>query len=90
MPLSTEDRNALIRAIQAGVPFEARPFRAIAEDLGSTESAIIDALCELEREKILREISAVLEGTLLGYQSALATGTIADDRIEAVAEVVSA
>jgi DNA-binding Lrp family transcriptional regulator len=32
----------------------------------------------------------VLEGNLLGYQSALATGTIPEERIEAVAEIVSA
>ena len=63
MSLSTEDRNALIRVIQSGVPFEARPFQSIAEDLGSTETAVIEALCELQREKILREISAVLERT---------------------------
>jgi DNA-binding Lrp family transcriptional regulator len=90
MSLSTEDRKTLIRVIQSGVPFVARPFEAIAEDLGSTETAVIEALCELQSEKILREISAVLEGTLLGHQSALATGTIAENRIDAVAEIVSA
>jgi len=90
MSLSTEDRNALIRTIQSGVPFEARPFRSIAGDLGATEAEVIEALAELQREKILREISAVLEGSLLGHQSALATGTIAEHRIEAVAEIVSA
>jgi DNA-binding Lrp family transcriptional regulator len=90
MSLSTEDRNALIRVIQSGVPFEARPFQSIAKDLDSTETAVIEALCELQREKILREISAVLEGSLLGHQSALATGTIPEKRIEAVAEIVSA
>ncbi len=90
MPLSTEDRNVLIRAIQSGVPFEARPFQSIAGDLGSTETAVIEALCELQREKILREISAVLEGSLLGHQSAIATGTIPEKRIEAVAEIISA
>ncbi len=90
MSLSTDARNALIRVIQSGVPFESRPFRSIAEDLGATEAAIIEALCELQREKILREISAVLEGSLLGHQSALATGTIPGKRIEAVAEIVSA
>jgi DNA-binding Lrp family transcriptional regulator len=88
--LSIEDRKTLIRTIQAGVPLEPRPFASIAEGLGSAEEAVIEALRELQREKILREISAVLEGNLLGYQSALATGTIPEERIEAVAEIVSA
>lgn len=90
MMLSTEDRNALIRGIQSGVPLEPRPFASIAQGLGSTEGAVLEELRELQREKILREISAVLEGSLLGHQSALAAGSIPEERIEAVAEIVSA
>ncbi len=90
MSLTPEDRKALIRAVQAGVPFEPRPFAAIAADLGATEAAVIEELRALAREEILREISAVLEGSLLGYESALATGSIPEDRVDAVAEIVSA
>jgi DNA-binding Lrp family transcriptional regulator len=90
MSLPLEDRKALIRSIQAGVPFAPRPFASIAQSLGSTEAAVIEELRKLQGEKILREISAVLEGSLLGYQSALATGTIPEERVEAVAEVISA
>ncbi len=87
---SAEDRKALIRAIQAGVPLEPRPFASIANALGTSERAVIEELRELEREKILREISAVLEGGLLGYSSALAAGSIPEARIEAVADIVNA
>jgi DNA-binding Lrp family transcriptional regulator len=90
MSLSTEDRKALIRAIQAEVPLEARPFRAIAEKLRAAEGEVIEALRDLQREKILREISAVLEGTLLGHESALATGTIRENRVDGVAEIINA
>jgi DNA-binding Lrp family transcriptional regulator len=90
VPVSLEDRKTLIRTIQASVPLEPRPFASIAEDLDLAEASVIEELRELQREKILREISAVLEGNLLGYQSAIATGTIPEERIEAVAEIVSA
>jgi len=50
---------------------------------------VIAGLRELQSEKILREISAVLEGSLLGYRSALATGSIPEERIEAVAAIVN-
>jgi DNA-binding Lrp family transcriptional regulator len=90
MPLKAEDRKALIRAIQSGVPLEQRPFASIAQGLGSSELAVIEELRALEREKVLREISAVLEGGLLGYRSALATGSIPEERIETVARIVSA
>jgi DNA-binding Lrp family transcriptional regulator len=89
MALPTEDRKALIRSIQGGVPLEPRPFASIAQGLGSTEGAVLEELRELQREKILREISAVLEGSLLGYQSALVAGSIPEERIEAVAELVN-
>jgi len=90
MTLPTEDRKELIRSIQRGVPLEPRPFASIAQGLGSTEEAVIECLRELKREEILREISAVLEGSLLGYRSALAAGSIPGSRIDAVAEIVSA
>jgi DNA-binding Lrp family transcriptional regulator len=90
MSLSAEGRKALIRTIQSGVALEPRPFASIAQSLGSTEGAVIEGLRGLQREEILREISAVLEGNLLGYRSALATGSIPEERIEKVAEIVSA
>ena len=89
MSLPAEDRKALIRTIQSEVPLEPRPFASIAQSLGSTEEAVIEGLRELQSEKILREISAVLEGNLLGYRSALATGSIPEERIEAVAAIVN-
>ena len=90
MKLANEDRKRLIKAVQTGVPFDRRPFASIAESLGLSERQTIDELRELSEEKILREISAVLEGDALGYQSALATGSIPEDRIEQTAEIVSA
>jgi DNA-binding Lrp family transcriptional regulator len=89
MSLSAEDRKTLIRTIQSQVPLEPRPFASIARSLGSTEEAVIAGLRELQSEKILREISAVLEGNLLGYRSALATGSIPEERIEAIAAIVN-
>jgi DNA-binding Lrp family transcriptional regulator len=89
MSLSADGRKNLIRAIQAGVPLEPRPFAAIAEGLGTSEASVIEMLRELKSEKVLREISAVLEGSLLGHQSALVAGSIPEDRIDEVAAIVS-
>jgi DNA-binding Lrp family transcriptional regulator len=89
MSLSAEDRKTLIRTIQAEVPLETRPFASIAESIGSSEGEVIAALRELQSEQVLREISAVLEGSRLGYRSALATGSIPEERVEAVAAIVN-
>ncbi len=87
---STDLRTDLLRAVQANVPLTERPFRALGEKLGQTERAVIGELTELSKEKILREISAVLEGSALGYESALVAGSIPEDRLEKTTEVVNA
>jgi siroheme decarboxylase len=83
-------RNDLIRAVQAGVPFDPRPFARLGEAIGASEAEVLAGLRSLTDEKILREISAVLEGSLLGYDSALVAGSVPEDRLERVAEVVNA
>jgi len=86
---SETSRNELIRAVQAGVPFDPRPFARLGEQLGASEAEVIAGLRQLGDEKILREISAVLEGSVLGYDSALVAGSVPDERLERVAEVVN-
>ncbi len=92
-PLSDELRNELIRSVQGGVPFVERPFADIAERLGlgePGEAAVIAQLERLSEEKVLREISAVLEGSVLGYDSALVAGVVPEADLERVVEVVNA
>jgi DNA-binding Lrp family transcriptional regulator len=82
-------QDELIRVIQAGVPFARRPFARIADDLGSSEEAVLAGLRALSEQGILREISAVLEGSALGYDSALVAGVVPEADIERVAKIVS-
>jgi len=90
MNASTDFRTDLLRAVQAGVPLTERPFRVLGEKLGHSERAVIDELAALSREKILREISAVLEGSALGYESALVAGSIPEDRLESTVAAINA
>ena len=76
--------------VQAGVPLTERPFQLLGEKLGQSERTVIDELEALSAEKILREISAVLEGSALGYESALVAGSIPETRLETTVEVVNA
>jgi DNA-binding Lrp family transcriptional regulator len=88
--LSERDGNRLLRAIQADVPFVERPFAAIADPLGLSERAVLEQLRDWSERKLLREISAVLEGAALGYDSALATGVVPDSKLDRAVEVVNA
>ncbi len=88
--LSERNRNRLIRAVQAGVPFVERPFLRMGELLDLSEEAVLGGLGELHETEILREISAVLEGGVLSHDSALVTGMVPKDKLESTARVVSA
>jgi len=83
-------RDRLIRAVQAGVPFDSRPFATLGADLSIGEDAVLAGLRALHERKILREISAVLEGSALGYDSALVAGVVPEEDLDRVVEVVNA
>lgn len=85
-----ENKTKLIRAVQGGVPFVERPFAALAEKIGLDEETVISGLQELSDEGVLREISAVLEGSALGYDSALVAGTVPEEKLERAVEAINA
>jgi len=85
-----ENKARLIRAVQHGVPFASRPFAVLAEGLGSSEAEVISGLRELSKEGVLREISAVLEGSALGYDSALIAGQVPEAKLERAVKAINA
>ena len=87
---SERDCNALMRALQAGVAFEERPFAQLGEPLGLGEEAVLAQLRDWSQSGILREISAVLEGSALGYDSALVAGSVPEAQLERTVAVVNA
>lgn len=90
MGFSDADRNRLVQHLQDDVPFVEEPFRAIATDLGLDEAEALAQIRALKESGLLREISAVLEGSALGYDSALATAAIAPSDLPRVVEVLNA
>jgi DNA-binding Lrp family transcriptional regulator len=83
-------RMELIRGVQGGVPFVERPFAALGEKTGLSEGEVIGGLRELSEEGVLREISAVLEGSALGYDSALVCGRVPEEKLARAVEVINA
>jgi len=90
LALPLERQNALAHAIQSNVPFVSRPFAAIGEALGVSEEAVLGQLSRWQSEGKLREVSAILEGSALGYDSALVAGRVPVDRLDEVAAIVNA
>lgn len=90
MVLGDADRNRLLQRVQHEVPFVPRPFAAIAHDLGLDTDAVMAELASLHESGVLREISAVLEGSALGYDGALVAGRVEPEALPRVVEVVNA
>jgi len=87
--VNEDQENEVIRAVQHCVPFCERPFAEIASSVGVTESEVLEQLHKWSDQELLREISAILEGSALGYESALVAGRVADDRLEEVAGILN-
>lgn len=90
MSLIPADAARLASQMQQGVPLTARPFHALAESLCLTPADVLEQLAAWRGDGTLREISAILEGDALGYESALVTAQVPGARLEAVAAVVGA
>ncbi len=88
--LNEETENALAKHVQGGVPFVSDPFAQIAADMGLSESEVIEQLQAWAEEGKLREISAVLEGSALGYESALVAAKVPEGRLDEVVEILNA
>ncbi len=88
--LHDEVDNALARKMQTAVPLVETPFAALGESLGLTEADVLARVTRWQDTGIFREISAIAEGAVLGHDSALVAGRVPVERLEAVADVISA
>lgn len=82
-----EDR--LLNQFQRGLPLVPRPFRAVAETLGSEEAAVLVALRRLLQAKVLSRVGPVFRPNVFGA-STLAAIAVPEERLEEVAAAVNA
>jgi len=80
----------LLSIIQKRFPLVARPFAAIAEELGSDEESIIKILSEEKAKKIIRQISPIFDTKRLGYSSSLISFKVKREDIDRAVEVINA
>ncbi len=86
-PSSLERR--LLDEFQGGFPLEERPFRVIAERLGTTEAEVIEALRGLQEHGVVSRVGPVFRPNRVGA-STLAAMRVPPERLAEVAERVSA
>jgi len=81
---------ALLDALQEDLPLVARPWKEIADRLGTSEAGILRRMETLREAGIIRGISPVLESHHLGLHAAtLVALHVPDERIDEIAAVIS-
>ncbi|GGL27279.1 heme biosynthesis protein [Halarchaeum grantii] len=78
----------LVDGYQSGFPLVERPFRAVADDFGTTERDAHDRVARLRDVGVFRRFGAVLNPPVIG-SSTLAALRVPDARFEEVADVVN-
>lgn len=80
----------LLNEIQKAIPLVPRPFRALGRKLGLPEEEVLRRVRRLKQEDIIRQIGPIFSSRRLRYQSTLAAFRVEPERLDEVAEVVSA
>ena len=92
----TELDQQLLAIIQDAFPLEERPYRVLAEQLGSDEQSVFAAVEDLRQLGVIRRIGGVYDSKVLGFISRLcagkvptvATGAVDDTALETFAAAV--
>ena len=83
-------QDELLYQMQNAFPMSERPFKEMAEKVGSTEEEVLKTVQKLKDEKIIRQTSAIFDTKRLGYKSSLVAFKVDEEKIDAAAEVINA
>ncbi len=84
-----ETDQALLNALQAGLPLVRRPFAGIGERVGLSEDEVLARAARLKQADIIRQLSAIFDTRALGYESSLVAARYPDERLHEAAAVIS-
>jgi len=83
-------QDELLYQMQNAFPMSERPFKEMAEKVGSTEEEVLKTVQKLKDEKIIRQTSAIFDTKRLGYKSSLVAFKVDEEKIDAAAEIINA
>jgi len=79
----------ILEKIQSSFPIDERPFRVVAEQLGTEEEVVISRIRALQESGIVRRIGPVFDYRFLGYVSTLCAAEVDEGEVEQVTEFVN-
>ena len=86
--MDTVDKD-ILNLIQREVPLEREPFAAIGREIGLAGDEVIRRIETLKRNRVIRQISAIFDTRVLGYQSTLVAAKIPQDKLNAGAKAIN-
>ncbi|MGB5966329.1 MAG: Lrp/AsnC family transcriptional regulator [Sulfurimonadaceae bacterium] len=82
-------KQEILSRIQKKFPLVAKPFEAIANELGISEDEVLAILQEEKKKNIIRQTSAIFDTKRLGYKSSLVAFKIPKEKISAAVKVIN-
>lgn len=80
----------ILDVIQADLPIAARPFEALAERLGADAGDVLARIRRMVEDGPIRRLGPIFDSKRLGYTSTLVAAAVPPERIERIADRVSA
>ncbi len=82
-------QEELLYKMQNSFPLVNRPFKSLADELNSSEDAVLKKVNRLKSEGIIRQTSAIFDTKKLGYHSSLVAFKVSEDNIESTAKIIN-
>ena len=79
----------ILNLIQREFPLEREPFAAVGRGLGIGGDEVIRRIEMLKRGKVIRQISAIFDTRVLGYESSLVAATIPPEKLNEGAKAIN-
>ena len=83
------DRD-ILNLIQSNLPITARPYLAVAEELGLSEAEVIERVRALKEAGVIRRIGGNVNSRAVGYASTLCAAQVGEKDFESFVEAVNA
>jgi siroheme decarboxylase len=86
--IDTVDKE-ILNLVQREFPLKREPFDALGSCLGLAGDEVIRRIDALKRGRVVRQISAIFDTRVLGYQSSLVAARVAPEKINAAAKAIN-
>jgi len=81
--------NELLYEMQNAFAMTKKPFKTVAQKLGTTEEKVLTMVQKLKDEKIIRQTSAIFDTKRLGYKSSLVAFKVDEDKVDEAADIIN-